>query len=194
MRDGSHPGSAYEQRLAQFFRTIDFDELTTHAIRYTVRKHKQRAYRFRTPPDYFNEAIMLIMDLRRIFDFEGTKSFEQFVESVIDSLVSHDLEKAARLVQIVDRGDVEEGEALGGFDAGRLVATERTDEVIDRIDAEKRDAKLPPELQQYRKLRRSGQCRTAKEFAVQMGIKVSDIRNIERRLARGAQQCAQSTI
>ncbi len=175
----------YRKCIAELIEKRNNERDTREMLIYTMRKHGKRARVFRDPEDYPNEAVLRTMDGRRKFDFDGDKTLMQHYQSVIDSLVSHDLEKAARHVPLADRGDAEDGEPLGGYDSSRLVASGHTaQEVIEKVDAERHDEKLSPEERTYKELRRSGLCKTAKDFARHMSIPEKKVRNIERRLAR----------
>jgi hypothetical protein len=177
--------AAYRQRIAELIEKRDNARDAREMLAYTMRKHGRRARVYRDPEDYPNEAIIRTMDGRRKFDFDGEKTLMQHYQSVIDSLVSHDLEKAARHVRLADREDAEDGAPLGGYDSSRLVATDHTEqEVITKVDAGRHQASLPPEERKYDELRRSGLCKTAKDFSLQMCIPEKHVRNIERRIAR----------
>jgi DNA-directed RNA polymerase specialized sigma24 family protein len=180
--DDPHHGSLYEQELAKIFESqTELERLTRELTLYTARKHGKRAYVRRTPEDYPNEAIMRTMDGRRRYHFD--KPFKKHLESAIDSIVSHDLEDAAREVHIVDRGDLEDGEPLGGYDARMLVAHDRTEaEVIERVDGEHDETVRTPQEQQCEQLRRAG-C-SARKRAEILGIREDEVRNIDRRITR----------
>jgi DNA-directed RNA polymerase specialized sigma24 family protein len=183
--DDGHHDSPYQQLIHKLFENRNVERDTRELLLYTIRKHGRRAYVCRDPDDYPNEAILRTLDGRRPFDFAGEKTLIQHLESSIDSILSHDLEKAARHVPLVDRCDIEDGTPLGGYDSSRIIANDHTElDVIAQVDAEKLNATLPPEERQYEELRRAGTCRSARDFAKEMRISEKTVRNIERRLAR----------
>jgi hypothetical protein len=183
--DEAHHGSEYRRLIRELFDKRDLERDTRELLLYTMRKHGNRASRFRQPADYPAEAFLRILDGRRRYDFDGPKTFIQHCQSVIDSLVSHDLDKAKRDVPIVDPADAEDGTPLGGYDSSRIIANDHTEQdVIARVDAERHNAKLRPDERRYEELRSLGLCRTATDFSRHMAIPVNVVRNIERRLAR----------
>lgn len=183
--DDGHHRFTYEKRIAELFDNRNLERDTRELLLYVMRRHGKRAMVVREPLDYVNESILRTMDGRRPFHFDGALTILDHLRGGIDSILSHDLEKAARHVQLVDRGDAEDGAPLGGYDNARIVAESRTeDQIIHDLDAGKQDATLPPEERRYMQLQRSGLCKTANDFAQRMKISVARVRNIERRLRR----------
>lgn len=166
---GSDRDLPYEQRLHGLIDSIDdFEGLVRRLIVYTVRKHGARAesHGF-SPEDFAQEAIASVLEGRRHFDFEGDKTFLQFLQGTIDSRVSHHLEQVHRIAT---------------YDEKKLVARDRTDRVIDDIDAERTLARIPPDLQRIYELQLNNY--TVKEKAARLGIAEAKVRNLQRRLDR----------
>jgi RNA polymerase sigma factor (sigma-70 family) len=182
--DDPHHGLTYQERIHWLIENSDITRMTRELLLYTMRKHGRRASVYRSPEDYVQEAILRIMDGKRRYDFDGAKPFNEYLKSTIDSLVNHDLEKAAREVQLVERGDSDDG-PLGGIDASRLIADAHAEQsIIEKLDAEKAERMMDPEERTVCELRRSGECKTARDVALKMGISEARVRNIERRIAR----------
>jgi RNA polymerase sigma factor (sigma-70 family) len=178
----------YEQRFAKFIEDISHDEwarLTRELIVYCARKHGKRAYRHgRTPDDYVQGAIAAALALRRIYDFNGDKTFKEWLMSSIDSDVSHQAARPIhRTIPLESHSGDDENQRMSGYDEGKLVSNDRPDRVIDDIDAERMRNALPEDLRRLHKLSQSTGL-TAKQIADVLGTNERDIRNMERRLVR----------
>ena len=186
----------YERRFAELIESIDdWEALTRELIVYTVRKHGERAYRFGMgPDDYAQRAIEAALSMRRIYDFGSGKTFDEFLESAIDSDLSHQLRrKIHRTVRLESRADAGDDRPLSGYDQDKLVSSDRPDRVIDEIDAERERAALPQDLRRLHELNQSTQC-TAKEKARRLGITVAEVWNMQRRLKRSFKRKRSRTI
>ena len=198
---GKHPEKAtkkidpvYERRFAKLIESIDdWDQLTKELIVYTTSKHGERAFRYgRTPDDYAQEALLAALEMRRLIDFDRDKTFKQFLMSAIDSMVSHQLARPIHRTTHLERNDGDDDQPLSGYDEGKLVASDRPDQVIEKIDAERENARLPEDLRPLHQLLQSTKC-TAKEKARLLGVTESDVRNMERRLERHLKRNAKTT-
>lgn len=176
----------YQQLFSQFIENFDdWDRLYKELVLYTVRKHGPRAERHgRSAEDYVQGAIAAALGMRRLYDFEGNKTFKQFLMSAIDSDISHQHARPIhRTVRLESRADFGEDEVLSGYDVDRLVSDDRPDRVIDKIDAERENRALPPDLRRLHELNQSTKY-TAREKAQLLGVTESDVRNMQRRLDR----------
>lgn len=182
--DGDH--LQYERRFAKLIESIkDWDQLIKKLIVYTAKKHRERAHRYgRSPEDYAQQAIASALEMKRIYDFDSGKTFEQFLMSAIDSDVNHQLARPIhRTVRLESRTDVEDGQAISGYDQDRLVSSDRPDHVIEKIDAERETAALPADIRRLHELNQSTDY-TAKEKSRVLGVTVAEVQNMQRRLKR----------
>lgn len=162
-------------------------ELTTRLLGYT-QSHVKR-YRSFDPSigdrasDYVQEAIARFLDGTRIYD--GKKPLFNWFCSQIDSLTSHDREKANRRGREVAI-DQPAGQAASESPSANdwLASGEDLEQaIIARDELEHFLSTLDPDLRRYVLLRIHG-AMTAEECAAAMGTTVERIRNFDRRLRR----------
>lgn len=146
--------------------------------------------------EYVQEAAKLILEGQRQFDPERQTLF-QCLAGVIDSLISHDIEKVVRrgyhfsLVQGPDDdllpGEISE-EQLAGLDdfENEVLLRDQRDKFIASIDDE--------ELRRYAQMRADGAYDNAEEFAKALQTTVENIRNMDRRLRRRRAQWSNRTF
>jgi len=162
--------------------------LTKRLIAYThMRLARYGAYAGRytnRAEDYAQEAIVRLMEGTRQFASEKPKDLFRFLCGVVDSLVSHDAEKAKRRgIQLVISN--EHGEEAGEVDEEHLSSGEDLENrIIVKNELERFMASLDPALEQYVRLRAAGALRTTRAYAEALNTTVEDVRNMDKRLRR----------
>lgn len=155
--------------------------------RYRLSRHGALAGRYNNKADdYVQDAVMLFMDGTRRYPCGSGKTLFGFLCGVVDSLISHDAEKARRrgpeMFIGCERGEDAE---LDEYAEERLSA--RSD-FEDRIIADDELSRflgcLAPDLVEYARLRATAEQMTAEEYADVLDVPVSEIRNMDKRLRR----------
>lgn len=195
-RDDFHPEIAgcgeFDGGLAALIDETNWSILTKRLLayaRYRLSRHGSFASRYTNrAEDYVQEAAIRLMEGTRQFE-EGTRqNLFHFLCGVIDSLVSHDAEKAGRLhLQTLVCGEYTS--SPNEIEEEHLSSDEDfEDRIIARNELERFMASLEPDLQEYVRLRAAGNLKTAEDFATTLRTTVSDIRNRDRRLRRRRNQ------
>ncbi|MEA2328430.1 MAG: hypothetical protein QOE68_3389 [Thermoanaerobaculia bacterium] len=187
--------SGYEdvdRGIPAFIRETNWTVLTKRLTAHThfrLARHGSLANRYlNRAEDYVQEAVIRLMDGTRQLADGSEKHLFWFLCGVIDSLVSHDAEKARRrgiqlLITTEDNNlpdEVEEEHLSSSEDFERRI--------ILRNELAHFMASLEPDLEQYVRLRAAGKYETAEEYAMALNTTVSDIRNMDRRLKRRRRQ------
>lgn len=182
-------GITYDIQL--LVRDTDWTRLTKQLLLYSAARifhfgGVAATLRSRTE-DYVQEAVKLILDGTRHFD-PSERTLFGALSGVIDSLISHDLEKSVRrgvhlsLVQ-ADGDNLIAGEML----EEHLAAKDDFEAEIvlrDQFEAFLASLHDDAELQRYARLRAANTCVTADEYAALMRMPVENVRNMDRRLRR----------
>jgi len=164
-----------ERKLDEIIAATNWDDVTRRVLAYTAGKHGAAPTRSgKDPSDRLNEAVVMLLERRRHFPhYRPGMSLVGFLCATIDSIVSHDAEK------------------LKNHGADIPEATERLPEtsqqprdVINDLEDERFIASLPPELQDYVRLRVREPNWTAKEYAAHLKVTVARIHDWNRKIKR----------
>lgn len=177
--------------LAELMEQLDWDAYVRRWLAYTqgrLSRYGSNAFVFALQAsDCVQEAISLTLEGRRRFE-RGTKSeFFAFMCGVIKSLVSHAGEKTRRGVAHItaDRDDAEPG-AIG---EGQLKSAEDLEhDFLFRDDIERFLEWVDEDLALYARLRADETWGSTEEYAQALGLSVSEVRNMDRRLRRRREQ------
>lgn len=188
-----HDSASFERIVAE----TSWGELSARLLGYA--RYRLSRYRGVDPTigdraaDYVQEAIARFLDRTRSYD--GKKPLFHWFCSQIDSLTSHDREKAMRRgpeIAIDQLGDENTSERSSSDDWAAS-ADDLEQAIIARDELEHFVSSLDPDLRRYVLLRVHGAQMTAEEYAVAMGTTVERIRNFDRRLRRRRQLWAALT-
>jgi DNA-directed RNA polymerase specialized sigma24 family protein len=167
----------------------DWNDYTIRLLAYARLKlwrHGAAAARFALQPhDLVHEVVELWLENRRIFESGTQGAFFAFLCSVIDSLLSHDKEKTfrhGRQVSISKEGGDENSDEMN---EGRIRAGgdfERDFLFRDNLE------RFIGSLAAYARLLAAAPDSSAEERAHALGITVTEVRNLDRRLHRRGRQ------
>lgn len=185
-----HVACACESLVDELIANIDWVGTTKRLLayaRYRLSRHGALAGRYNNKADdYVQDAVMLLMDGTRRYPCGSGKTLFGFLCGVVDSLISHDGEKARR------RGP----EMFIGYEQGEDAEPDEYPEerlsggndFVDRIIADDELSRflgcLDPDLVEYARLRATAEMMSAEEYADALGVPVSEIRNMDKRLRR----------
>lgn len=171
--------------LARTIESIDWSEMTPRLLTFAafrLARYGRFSARFgKTPADYVQEAVELLLTGRRHIPRQGDISIFSFLSGIISSLVSHDAERPKN-VSFTQLDFAEDDELLGEQEP--LDDTDIEREVIAREEAERFIESLDHDLQEYVRLRATGYYSTAEELARALNKPVATIRSLDRRLRR----------
>lgn len=174
-----------DEDLARTIESIDWAAMTARLLAFTAyRLARYGAFRARlgkTPADYVQEAVKLLLTGQRHFPRDANLSVFSFLCGIISSLASHDAERASRL-SLTGLNFAGDEDLLGEEEPLDDIDIER--EVVARDESEHFILSLDADLQAYVRLRLSGDYRTAHEYARALNISVAELRNLDRRLRR----------
>lgn len=185
-----HPSSEFSKLLAE----TDWADLTKRLLlyaRYRFSRHGSASGRYgNKPDDYVQEAVAAFLAGRRQFSLSHGKTLFEFLCGVIDSLLSHDAEKAERRGPQLFIGNDASGEAAPDeYQEDRLASDVNFEQdIIVKEELEHFVRLLDPDLQAYVRLRAEGIYSTAEECAATLCTTVGDIRNMDRKLRRRREQ------
>lgn len=172
---------------------IDWDDYIPRLVGYArvkVWRHGAAAARYALQPqDLVHEAVELWFENRRIFE-EGTeRAFFAFLCGVVDSLLSHDKEKTVRHGRQISISREGGDETSDEMNEGRIRAEgdfER--DLLFRDNLEHFIESLENDLAAYARFLADTPDASAKERALALGVTVTDVRNLDRRLHRHGRQ------
>lgn len=176
--------------LLTLARIIDWELFTKKLLaytRYSVMTYGGAVFLRERISDYVQESIRLVLDGTRRVEANDEKEFFIKLCGVIDSLVSHDLEKAVRRglhLQLVldepadDARDVIYESSLPSPDDFEcdVILRNRVDRFIGKLEGH--------ELQAYARMRANDLHGSAEEYAIALHTTVENVRNMDRRLRR----------
>lgn len=158
-------------------RLLGFAEVRLHRHGPYARRYTNRA------EDYVQEAVVRLMDGTRHVSAGDENDLYRGLCSIVDSLISHDAEKANRrgTHMLITNDEASRDEVVEEhLSSGEDFETQ----IIMRNEFEHFMASLEPDLEQYVRLRAAGEYETAEEYAAALGTTVTQIRNMDRRLRR----------
>jgi DNA-directed RNA polymerase specialized sigma24 family protein len=149
-----------------------------------LQRHGSYASRYTNrAADYVQEAVVRLMDGTRHVSAGDENDLYHGLCSIVDSLISHDAEKANRrgVHMMITNDEASHDEVVEEhLSSGEDFETQ----VLMRNELEHFIASLEPDLEEYVRLRAGGQFETAEEYAAELGTTVAHIRNMDRRLRR----------
>lgn len=181
-----HPDS----ELAEILDQTNWDDLTRRLLlyaNYRFSRHGAASGRYvNKPDDYVQEAVTALLDGRRRYSPSPEKTLFAFLCGVVDSLLSHDAEKAERRGThlFIGNDDVDDAPP-DEYSEDRLASNDNFEEdIIVKDELAHFMGFLEPDLQTYVRLRARDTQSSAEECAATLQISVSDVRNMDRRLRR----------
>ncbi|HXH37359.1 MAG TPA: hypothetical protein VNN08_01905, partial [Thermoanaerobaculia bacterium] len=176
-----------EAAFPRLIESVDWNVMVPRLLAYAhtrLARHGRAAKSYGSlAADYVQEAVRRLLDGSRRFEpaLSAKVTLFVFLCSVIDSLVSHDAERTWRRGPHLPIGDDQPDEV-----SERLLPWDHdfTGEVFARDELEHFIAGLEPDLARYARLRAVREDATAEQLATELGISVSDIRNLDKRLRR----------
>jgi hypothetical protein len=175
--------------LIALLRAIEWDPLVRKLLAYAsfrISRFGGAAYLRQKIEDYVQEAVKLMLDGTRHFEFNEQALFA-FLCGVVDSLVSHDAEKARRRgthlsIIAAPSNDDAKGET---YEDRIASAADIEGDVVLRDQLDTFVTSLPDgRIRTYTRMRASESCATAEEYASAMNTTVEEVRNMDRRLRR----------
>lgn len=172
--------------IEQVIRETNWDEMMRRLIVYSSRvvaPFGKYAGRIERPEDYAVEAIRRYLQRVRQLRVVDDRSLFYGLCGVVDSLVSHDVDRLARRgVHLpIDTGDAEDDtiaeDHLLANDSG-VMSFELSEHLEHFLNS------LDPELRAYALARLADEGKTAEEHAAALGVSVAVIRNLDKRLRR----------
>lgn len=137
------------------------------------------------PADCAQEAVKLWLDGIRQFESGTEAAFFEFLCSVIDSLINHDVEKIFRRGTQVQIRQGRADDQAGGIDEAQLRSNDDFErKFVFEQEAKRFFASLEPDLATYAIFRLDELDFSAEERAAALGVSVADVRNFDRRLKR----------
>jgi hypothetical protein len=185
---------APEYTRAELAEQVDWDDWVPRLIGYARwRQSRHGALVARCalqPTDCAQEAVKLWLDGTRTFERGTERELFSFFCSVIDSLISHDLEKTFRRgSQVSIRKDGGDDAGAGEIAEGRIRSKDDFEhKLVFREELKGFLRSLGPELARYARFRVNELDFSAEQRAMALGISVADIRNLDRRLKRWGTQ------
>jgi len=186
MINRAEPEPAPSPEFLELLANTDWDDLTPRLLAYAA--YRLRRYgRFKerlseTAADFVQHAIMLALTGKRRFPAERGISLFVFLCVVIDSLMSHDAERAGRVTFLST--DVADDETIDPSERPTLPSYEIEREIEARDEAEQFISSLDEDLRAYVRLRVYGDYTSAAEYARALNTTVAQIRTFDRRLRR----------
>lgn len=180
--------------LAEFVEIYDWDPSVRRWVAYAshrLSRHGSASARYeKQAHDCVQEAICLTLAGDRHFECGTRHDFFAFICGVIDSLISHDGEKARRhgVVVSITSNDKEEGRTNELNEECIPSHEDPEHDVLFRVDLQRFLDSLESDLAGYARLRAEKDGATAEDYARLLGVSVEDIRNMDRRLRRRRQQ------
>jgi DNA-directed RNA polymerase specialized sigma24 family protein len=186
----------HERDTSQLISVFDFLQNTDWAdyarrlvlyAGYRLSRHGTLAARYTNgAEDYTQEAIAaFISGDRRFVPAENVTLFS-FLCGTVNSLISHDAEKATRRgTQVSLTSNVRGETAANEINEEQLPTGDNFEQqVMAREELERFKESLDRDLQEYVSLRAADEGGSAEEWAKILGTTVSDVRNMDRRLRR----------
>jgi len=175
--------------LQKLFLRIDWEMMTKKLLlygRYRVTRFGGAASLRQNIQDYVHDAVRLLFDGTRQFDGDDEELFG-FLCGVIDSLISHDMEKSRRrgrhLSLAWSRGDDETQEEIREDQLPSADDVESDVTLRDRFMAFLASIE-DKQLARYALVRAGDDGSSAEQYASALNTTVEDVRNMDRRLRR----------
>lgn len=188
--DHDHGQARDEQALAERISKEDWELLSKRLLNYaaySLSRYGALARRFcSSAEDYVQRAVILVLTGKRNFPVSTTVSTFGFLCGVVDSLVSHDAEKAGRRKMDLTIGsDDGEDAPADQISEDRLPsATDFEAEIVYWDGVESFARIVGPRLGAYVRLIALDEFSTAQEYADALGTTVANIRNMDKQLKR----------
>jgi hypothetical protein len=178
----------YRRQVAELVRGEDWKDVSRRVLSYAADRHGKDVKRHgKSYEDYYQDAFWQLVTFQRQYPFGNPKvTVPGFLCRVVDSLISHDIEKNSREgapLSIVSKFDAD---SKGTFSEELLPAAPSDDGAA--VAAERKvaafTASLPPDLAGYVELRMDRPFAKAKEYAAALKTTVAKIRAKDKRLRR----------
>jgi len=138
--------------------------------------------------EYAQEAIALFLEGTRHYDGSGGTEFFNFLSGCVDSLVSHDVEKAKRRKESKPGVERDDDEAIDFLEQRTQSTHDFEKDILDRDELDRLIDSFDPDLQPYLRLRAEIDM-TAAQYAQALNVSESTIRNMDKRIRRGGKKC-----
>lgn len=181
-------GSEFRPRVDLLERTewdSTMPRLILHARWRSSRYGKASAMYMSRAEEYAQEAVKLFLEGTRRYDGPGGTEFFYFLCGCVDSLVYHDVEKAKRRGKSISFLEGADGEAVDILEQLMPVPRDFERDILDRDQLTQFIESLDEDLRPYMRLRLEAEL-TAAEYAAILNTPETVIRNMDKRIKRGA--------
>lgn len=180
--------------LAELMERLDWDPFVRRWLAYSrhrLSRHRFAATRYEHEAgDCVQDAIRLVLEGRRHFEYGTESEFFTYICDVIDSLINHDADKTRRRGAAVAITNEAFHEETGSqLNEARVASGEDLEhDFLFRDDLARFLASLESDLAAYARLRAENDDLQTADYASVLGTTVEEIRNMDRRLRRRRDQ------